>query len=222
MRRRRVWLAAAAALVLGALVLTRFTFLRNTEVPVGPVAPLGPLAPPAVGTAGPETAPIPAGPVLASKTATSGQELNKIRCDSKEQLAFHTHSHLAIFVNGVPRQVPLGIGIADAVTVGGPEGAFVATGTCFYWVHTHASDGIIHAESPTKRVFTLGDFFDLWGQPLGPNQLGSFTEAVTAFYNGQHFTGADPRDIPLTAHAQIQLDVGQPLVAPETINFGSL
>jgi hypothetical protein len=29
----------------------------------------------------------------------------------------------------------------------------------------------------------------------------------------------DPRDIPLTAHAQIQLEVGTPLVAPEQITF---
>jgi hypothetical protein len=28
-----------------------------------------------------------------------------------------------------------------------------------------------------------------------------------------------PRGIPLLAHAQIQLDVGRPLVAPETIDF---
>jgi hypothetical protein len=32
------------------------------------------------------------------------------------------------------------------------------------------------------------------------------------------WTGS-PRDIPLTVHAQIQLEVGTPLVAPETITF---
>jgi hypothetical protein len=43
---------------------------------------------------------------------------------------------------------------------------------------------------------------------------------VTALYNGQRYDG-DPRQIPLTAHAQIQLDVGRPLVAPELIEFPS-
>jgi hypothetical protein len=43
---------------------------------------------------------------------------------------------------------------------------------------------------------------------------------VVAIYNGQVFTG-NPRDIPLTAHAQIQLEVGSPLVAPEHITFPS-
>jgi hypothetical protein len=41
---------------------------------------------------------------------------------------------------------------------------------------------------------------------------------VVAIYNGQVFQG-DPRNIPLTAHAQIKLEVGTPLVAPEKIAF---
>jgi len=31
----------------------------------------------------------------------------------------------------------------------------------------------------------------------------------------------NPADIPLTAHGQIQLEVGKPLVAPESISFPS-
>ena len=37
-------------------------------------------------------------------------------------------------------------------------------------------------------------------------------------YNGKVYQG-DPRGVPLTAHAQIQLEVGSPLVVPETITF---
>ena len=37
-------------------------------------------------------------------------------------------------------------------------------------------------------------------------------------YNGQRDEG-NPRAIPLTAHAQIQLEVGRPLVAPVEIEF---
>jgi len=40
------------------------------------------------------------------------------------------------------------------------------------WLHTHAADGIIHTESPVERTYTLGDFFDIWGQPLGRHQVG--------------------------------------------------
>jgi hypothetical protein len=41
---------------------------------------------------------------------------------------------------------------------------------------------------------------------------------VTALYNGKVYLG-NPASIPLTRHAQIQLEVGTPLVAPETVTF---
>ena len=37
-------------------------------------------------------------------------------------------------------------------------------------------------------------------------------------YNGRVYLG-NPRDIPLEKHAQIQLQVGKPLVAPVSITF---
>ena len=43
---------------------------------------------------------------------------------------------------------------------------------------------------------------------------------MVAIYNGQVYQG-NPRDIPLTAHAQIQLQVDTPLVAPEQISWPS-
>ena len=64
----------------------------------------------------------------------------------------------------------------------------------------------------------LGELFDIWGQPLGRRTVGPARGAVTAIVNRHVWTG-DPRRIPLTAHAQIQLDVGTPLVAPQTIRF---
>jgi hypothetical protein len=95
-----------------------------------------------------------------------------------------------------------------------------AKGTCFYWLHIHAPDGIIHIESPVQRTYSLGDFFDEWRQPLGPNQVGPARGHVTAIYNGRVYQG-NPRNIPLGAHAQIQLEVGRPLVAPESITWPS-
>jgi hypothetical protein len=57
-----------------------------------------------------------------------------------------------------------------------------------------------------------------WGQPLGPDRAGSAKGRVIAIYNGRLHRG-NPRDIPLTAHAQIQLDIGRPLVAPVKVTF---
>ena len=183
---------------------------------------LGKLKPaPLPGPSGPEGVPVPsAAPLAGTATAAAGKRVDGISCQSSEQTIFHIHAHLTIFAQGSARQVPAGIGIPGAQAQSTPQGAFVATGTCFYWLHTHAADGIIHIESPVHRTFTLGDFFDEWGQPLGPDQVGPVTGPVIAIYSGQRYE-ANPRDIPLNAHAQIQLEIGKPLVAPVTITFPS-
>ncbi|HVD06426.1 MAG TPA: hypothetical protein VNB89_10425, partial [Gemmatimonadaceae bacterium] len=101
-------------------------------------------------------------------------------------MLFHIHAHLTIFVNGTPRQVPAGIGIARPYEVEEtPAGAFIAGAPCFMWLHTHAADGIIHTESPVRRTYTLGDFFDIWGQSLSPEQVGPARGPVTALFNGR-------------------------------------
>ena len=188
----------------------------------GPLSSLGTLtAAPAAGSLGPEQVPIPPVSALAgTSAATAGQAIDGIGCNTSEQTVFHIHTHLTVFVNGQQRQVPAGIGIPGAVAQQAPGGPFITSGTCFYWLHTHAADGIVHIESPTERTYTLGEFFDEWGQPLGPSAAGPAHGHVTVLYNGQVFEG-NPRDVPLTAHAQIQLEVGTPLVAPESISWGS-
>jgi hypothetical protein len=159
-----------------------------------------------------------AAPLASTATIAAGQPVDGITCDTSEQTLFHIHAHLTVFVSGQPRQVPAGIGIPAAVASSTPAGPFISGGTCFYWLHTHAADGIIHVESPVHRGYTLGEFFDEWRQPLGPDQVGPAKGHVTAIYNGQVYRG-NPRDIPLTAHAQIQLEVGRPLIKPVSISW---
>jgi hypothetical protein len=55
-------------------------------------------------------------------------------------------------------------------------------------------------------------------QPLSAHQVGPASGKVTALYNGRVYLG-NPADIPLTKHAQIQLEVGSPLVTPDKITF---
>jgi hypothetical protein len=187
-----------------------------------PLSSLGPLtAAPAPGALGPETVPIPAAAALAgTSAATSGQMIDGISCQTSEQTVFHIHTHLTLFVNGQQRQVPAGIGIPGAVAQPTAAGPFVDSGTCFYWLHTHAADGIIHIESPVQRTYTLGEFFDEWGQPLGPGQAGPARGPVTVIVNGKVFPG-NPRDVPLGSHENLQVEVGTPLVAPETVNWAA-
>ncbi len=192
------------------------------QLKLTPLASLGALRPPgAAGPLAPEEVPIPESPTAATTgTKATGQPVDGIECSSSEQTLFHIHAHLTIFVNGGARRVPYGIGIPNARVENTPAGPFVGSGSCFYWLHTHAADGIIHIESPIDRIYTLGNFFDIWGQPLSSTEVGLAQGPVTALYNGQRYDG-DPRGVPLTAHAQIQLEVGRPLVAPEVIEFPS-
>ena len=224
-RRRRVWLivAGGAIVVIAAAVGITLAVTGGSSgggLPLAPLSTLGSLAPaPPAGPAGPEGLPIPAGPPLAgTATAATGQPVDGISCQTSEQTLFHIHAHLTIFVNGAARQVPAGIGIPGAQATQTAQGPFIETGTCFYWLHTHAADGIVHIESPVVRTFTLGAFFDEWGQPLGPSVAGPAHGHVTVLYNGKVFEG-NPRDVPLTAHAQVQLEVGTSLVAPESISW---
>jgi hypothetical protein len=176
--------------------------------------------------------PLPESATLTVSTATTakalagtagkatGQSVDGIGCSTNEQTLFHIHAHLTVFVNGVARQVPAAIGIPGAQVQDTAQGPFVASGTCFYWLHTHVADGVIHIESPVHRAYTLGQFFDEWRQPLGPGQVGPARGHVTAIYNGKVYQG-NPRSIPLTAHAQIQLEVSRPLIAPVSITWPS-
>lgn len=192
----------------------------TASLPLAPISSLRMLSPPDPGPLGPEGVPIPAARPLARANApAAGQSVDEISAAAAEQLAFNIHAHLTIFVAGAPRQIPYGVGIAPPLQVESTaQGPFALGGTAFFWLHTHAADGIIHIESPIVRTYTLGNFFDIWNEPLGPERVGPTTGHVTAFFNGRHYLG-NPRDIPLLAHAQVQLDVGRPLVGPESIQL---
>jgi hypothetical protein len=229
-RRRRIRLASSAAVtvvigVTAAIILavtgggSGATTGAASGLSLVPLSTLGALQPaPAPGAPGSEGVPVPAAAPLAGLAAATGRPVDQISCQTSEQTLFHIHAHLAIFVNGRVRQVPAAIGVPGAQAQQTPNGPFITAGTCFYWLHTHAPDGIIHIESPVQRTYTLGDFFDEWGQPLGPTQAGPAAGPVVALYDGQVYQG-NPRDIPLSAHAQIQLDIGTPLIAPQPVTF---
>ncbi|MHB1533165.1 MAG: hypothetical protein ACYC1D_00860 [Acidimicrobiales bacterium] len=175
-------------------------------------------------SSGPEGVPLEAGAALAPRGAVApAQGLGfGVGCGSTEVLATHIHSHLAVYVNGQPRSIPYGVGMVGQLSVSKtPQGPFAAGASqCFYWLHTHASDGIIHIEAPAGRTFVLGQFFGVWGQPLTADQVGPAKGHVTAYVNGHRWTGA-LSEIPLRAHEAIQLDVGTPLVPPKPVHFPS-
>ena len=234
-KRRRTWFTWIGAGVIAVIAVVAITLAvtsgggKPASTASGPptlklasLSTLGTLKPlPAPGANGAEGVPVPSAPALAGlATVATGKTVDGISCDRGEQVAFHIHAHLTVFVNGAARQVPAAIGIPGAQAENTPSGPFIASGTCFYWLHTHAPDGIIHIESPVKRTYTLGEFFDEWGQPLGPSQVGPAHGKVTVIVNGQVFKG-NPRDVPLGSHENLQVEVGTPLVQPETIDWAN-
>ncbi len=168
---------------------------------------------------GPERVPLELGPSLAPASSTApGTPVDGIRCAPVEQLAYHIHAHLQVYVDGSPRSLPGAIGLIQPVASQAPAGPFYGARGCYYWLHTHTPDGVIHIESPTPRIYSLGNFFDEWRQPLGPDGVAGANGAVTAFLNGRRWR-KNPRQIPLLPRAAIQLDVGSPLVPFRTISW---
>jgi hypothetical protein len=168
---------------------------------------------------GPEGIPLEQGPDLApAGTTTQGATVDGVHCEPSEQVVYHIHAHLQVYVGGQPRTLPAAIGMVGPVSEQTPYGPFYGAQQCYYFLHTHATDGIIHIESPSQRIYTLGNFFDEWNQPLSATQVAGEKGKVTAFVNNKPWTKS-PRDIPLLPHSSIQLDVGTPTVAPHEISW---
>jgi hypothetical protein len=143
----------------------------------------------------------------------NGQTISGISCDAQEGQRIHIHQHLVIIDHGKPVAIPQAIGI--------PAGK-----QCIYWVHTHTPDGIIHIEAPQNRSFTLGDFFQVWGEPLSRTQVASAKAGkgglLKVWVDGKPYTG-DPRKIALAPHADIVIEAGPPFPTPPRFtNWGTL
>ena len=147
-------------------------------------------------------------PVGNTRTGGTGQPIDGLTCLAQEGTSLHVHAHVALFDRGKQIQIPRYIGFAPNPQLPG--------GGCLYWIHTHDASGIIHVEAPDLHPpgggpYTLGMLFDIWGQPLGADNIAGFKGPVTAYVNGAKYDG-DLRAIPLSAHQEITLEVGTPIV----------
>ncbi|RIX28605.1 hypothetical protein [Amnibacterium setariae] len=203
-RRRRliVWsstAAAAAAAVVIALIVSGSSPARAPRGSAAPAAALGP-----------EGMAVESGTVLAANTTdASGATRDGISCDTGEGAAEHIHTHLAVYVDGRLRPLPVGIGVVDpSVEAAGTPDAFAQATRCYYWLHVHASDGVIHVEAPTRSTFTLGQVFAVWRQSLSSTDVAGATGKQTVYVDGKVVTG-DPSRIALGPREDIQIDVGK-------------
>ena len=145
--------------------------------------------------------------------AKAAPTIDGIQCNAMEQLVFHNHAHLDIFINGQPYTIPGQIGI-DA-------------GRCIYWLHTHDDTGVIHIESPVARQYTLGQFFDIWNKKFSNTQLldnvANAKNTLSVYVNGSKVNaGMNYRDVKLNQHDQIAIVYGNaPINIPSKYSFAN-
>ena len=127
-----------------------------------------------------------------------------IPCERSESVAFHTHTHLDVFIDGNPHPLPANVGIM--------------VDKCLYWLHVHSNDGIIHEEAPRSMTFTLGQLMDIWNQTVPDNLLSSSlsTKPISVYINGMKVE-QQYRDVILSSREQITLVIGtSPALIPST------
>jgi hypothetical protein len=142
-------------------------------------------------------------------TATLRTRLERIGLPalSSEGTTLHIHQHLDVFVDGREVTVPADVGI-------NPAAGFLSP------IHTHDDSGIIHVESPTDRVFTLGQVFDVWGVRFTADCLGGYCtgggKALRVFVSGKLIPG-DPRLLELALHQEIVVTYGTAAQVPRPV-----
>jgi hypothetical protein len=104
--------------------------------------------------------------------------------------AAREQAHVELFANRLVLLLPKGIGVARR---------------CAYPVRTTAPTGVVEYVPAAKP--TLGDLFDVWGQPLSARGFAGFHGAVSAWVGGKRWRG-DVRAIPLRRHAEVVVEVG--------------
>ena len=139
----------------------------------------------------------------------------------KETLVHHVHAHLDVFVDGEPITIPAGIGIDIGnefvhkfsedreVSYGGIQACDVP---CISPLHTHDVSGVLHTESATDDVNTLGQLFIEWGQRLDEACVATYCrpdEDIAVYVDGEAYDG-NPADIGLTDRREIAIVIGTP------------
>lgn len=132
-------------------------------------------------------------------TATGGKGQSVAGVDCASTVTYHIHWHLAIFNEGEMLAIPAEIGLIG----------------CTYEMHTHDGSGKVHIEMPNYKVFTLRQFFALWGQPLLPSNVAGLSGKPVVVYVNDGDTlvpyAGDPGDIELLPGRNITIQVGKPL-----------
>ncbi|WP_322404705.1 hypothetical protein [Massilia luteola] len=111
---------------------------------------------------------------------------------------YHIHALLSVYQDGVRLALPESIGRGSG---------------CAYEMHTHDGSGVMHVETDVPKVFTLGQFFALWGQPLSAAAVAGLPGKPTYYIVDKEKVTrvtVDPSTITLDAHREIVIVTGTP------------
>ena len=153
-------------------------------------------------------------------TSTGGQgaDVDGLPCLTNMPEDYHVHVHVSVFLNGDQLRIPAHLGI--------PKDA-AGVDKCFYSIHTHDKSGELHVEAGAPATFTLGQLFDIWGQPLdtaGVNVGGIVGLPVAIFLFDEGETKAtlytdDAKKLELKRHRQITIQIGTAISAIPVYDF---
>jgi len=143
-----------------------------------------------------------------SPTGGDGTPVDGIECSDHMSETYHVHVHLSIIVNGEEKSVPQEVGFVS----------FPGGTRCLYEMHTHDKSGKIHMEAEAERSFTLGNFFHIWGEPLGNTNVAGYEGLPIRLFlvekDGTAATEVDAAEwanIELTSHRQLTFQIGTPI-----------
>ena len=150
-----------------------------------------------------------------------GQVVDSVPCLRDELPVEHLHVHLEIWLDGKRVVVPAGIGVGKPW--GTDQTGFITTGSCFAWIHTHDTTGVVHVFTQVAKSDTLGQVFSVWGRPLGDRSALGYSGALAVLVNGRPVAG-DPRSVPLKNFDNIVLELGTPPDPPPgaLYDFGTM
>jgi MFS family permease len=156
--------------------------------------------------------------LLSHGQPANGQPVDGMPCLATPGSAELANVRLTIYINGQEVGIPTGVGSVAPPQPGVAALASRGHTTCLYPLNVLESDNIIQVNSATERTYTLGEFFDLWGQPLSSTQVANYIvdqqhPLVFDVFDpdGQMQTYAgDPRSLPLVEHETIVIVYNSP------------
>lgn len=136
-----------------------------------------------------------------TSTGGQGQAMGTMQCLNSQPVTYHVHTQLSIFLNGEQLAIPSHAGFVEGTS-----------NDCHYPLHTHNWSGLVHVHGTAPATFTLGQFFQIWGQPLSSTDLAGLTGMpVRVFVTENGVATENTGDwtaIELTSRRHVTIQVG--------------